>query len=431
MHPQLIEDGFKKLESSLCDFVAKKPALDFIFALLITFYIYLSYNIWSQPLENGNPLLFAQDRFWAIVAIAPFAFLSFYVSSKIQTALLVITVTASWILPLYKMESLTWFAAIPLLFLAVISLLFRISFTSSLARSMRAFMILLLFLVSFWGISKAPQFSGDAKIFMYFVFLHAEILAVIFFLRSLQSRKPQTQQIWNPLQLVGPLPWPESNTVTREEARVLRARGWLEIFRGQLTFMFIVLMFRYIPVYDNWNGRLVSYLGFIFAVSGGMAVISGFQHIFGFAVPPASNFIFFAKSPLEIWQRGSTYMARFLFETLFFPLWKRTRTFAIPTIVVGLVVFFHLFFFHDLVLRSLLVKLSPHLPIAKPQIENYLWQPLIWSGLWLVWILIFEWGLKKTPLRQWVWILIALTHLGSSQILWLSQWLLLALQTSA
>lgn len=381
-----------------------------------------TYPLWNTQMPGWSRFFIIQDRYWGgIVLFAGFV-LSLLIPTRFNSYLFPLLALATWVIPCAILHIYRPYALAPVVFLAFNAFVLMRSRPSTLHRLMSAGAVLVSFAILIWGLGADAAASKDYNLFRLFWTMHLEILAIYFFATSLSTGAVSTIVTLNPVQLFFPLPWPRSLALTKDKhrLRVLRTSGFIRLFLSEVTIVALFYVLPLLPSGQNISASLWHYLSFLLFVSAGLGTVTGFLRAFGYETKDATYFMILAKSPLELWQRGSTYMAEFLFQNVFFPTWKISRNTWIAGSVLISAIFFHLYFFHEYFLRELLRWMEPSLPIPPSSWEQAFLVPMLWMFCWLMWIALFALVTKyfKFLKSDWgAWIAVLLTHLGSSQMM--------------
>jgi hypothetical protein len=187
---------------------------------------------------------------------------------------------------------------------------------------------------------------------------------------------------------------------------------------AQSIFLIQILYYRGLKI-GQQPEPYMQYLLFIFFIVAMMKSVTGLLWIYGINSMSATHFLVLAKSPLEVWQRGSVFIADFLFNKIYLPVWRRFRNLWLSSILVIVAIFVHLFVFHEVLIKTILRFQFGDVYFSIISFSE-IFQWLIWALVWLVWIGIFSVFLKLTQAwhqnRLFLWLLVLLTHLGSSAI---------------
>jgi hypothetical protein len=400
------------------------PFVFFILYLVASFAIY--HNLLNLSLPAWGRFFIFQDRYWASVVLVGGAFLFRLLSLRLRGKFLFLSflLIASWFIPLYKLGALGSAALYPLLFIG--ACLFILQFLQNKMLCISSFIGFYLLLN--WGLYESAVRTHNGKILQYFSVLHLDVILLYFINRLFAGKDLNRLFDLNPLQLFAPLPIPRDSQVleSKSRSRLYFVKGAFQIIQSQLL-LALVFKFSSLEFIKISENPLIHYFVFIFTVICGMKMMTGILWMFGFQVPVASYFLLLAKSPLEIWQRGSTYLAKFTFDNIYFPLWKKYRRNPISIAVTVLFVFLHLFFFHEVFLKSVMEQFNPNL-LPFHFDTHLLLQQIIWLLVWLTWILLFpkiKQGVQNLlGENRGAWVLILLTHTTCALIIPLTFYLM-------
>jgi hypothetical protein len=428
MTPQKLEAQFLKIERSLILRLSQISWSVNSGLVLGTLCLFLVFPLWSTPQPEWSRFYLAQDRFWGAVALFYGFYFSLLVPHRWKSWCYLFLMCTAWLVPLFILQIARPVIIAPIIF--VIASTFWVSIYRRRAIQANAkvnkflFSLIVIggFVLVLWLLGQDAAKTQDHRLFRYFWTLHLELL-VLFFLGNLFSTKTTPlENSLNPLQLLAPFPWPESIRLAQEPRQLyeLRVAGLLQLIRTNFTFALLMLVLKWLPKSAGPWTSFTHYVSYLLFISAALGTVSGFIKLFGYQAPDLTYFLFLAKSPLEIWQRGSTYMAKFLFQFVYLPSWKFTRRTWVAALAVLLAVFVHLHLFHDLFLREVVRWLTPELPVAATSWAVTFGTPLVWSLIWVIWIGIFQVLRRIIPFLHsdsGAWVAILLTHLGSSQIM--------------
>lgn len=424
MSPLDFEFEWKKKEEQIASFFDQNKFSILFFLLVFLVFTFASRTLWTSsnyPLWTN--LFIIQDRYWASLILISLAFVAYHIPKKYHPSFLFFSMAVSWLLPIYYLHSLRWASALPILYIA---------FNSFINKKLPGHRLVSLFInfTSFFGVllglAADSIHSHDFKMLQYYSILHTEFLFLFFVQLNFQNDR-NLALCFSPTHLYAPLPIPEESFAQafnrsksgQNEKKSLFVRGALQLVQSQLIFVAIFLIARSNFLASAENSFLHYYF-FLFLIVGAMKVVTGLLWLYGFKTPSASYFLFLAKSPLETWQRGSVFVAKFIFSSIYLPIWKIFRKSLIASGVVVTFIAFHVFLFHELVLRSLLSWFFPALQLPVQNLQA-LTQQSIWLGLWVLWIIFFQFFISPRPFFRTKsigpWLLILLTQIGNMNII--------------
>lgn len=416
--PKNFEIRWTQFEDTFAESLTKKNWAKPVLFFLTVVMAYLTFDFWTQSsFPQWSRFNLIQDRLWATYVLIFLSFLPLVIRQlRGSVPFLFIVVSTSWLFPAYKINSLSSNGFLPIVYLVMCSFIVNRSFWN---RWLRAFLVLVLFLALVSLLTNNAIDSANGKLLIYFSNLHLDFL-LLYYIGAIFNQKSFSNQMhFNPLQLVSPLPLPENSQSLKNEGYELQfTKGILGIFWAQIIFLSLILVLQQPSVFETQN-PLIYYFLFIATVIGAMKMASSLLWIYGFKTLPATYFLLLAKSPIEVWQRGSTFVADFLFNKIYLPIWKRTRSMPLASILVVIAVIFHVFFFHEILVKTLLrFQFGNMLFGSFGMAEAIQWG--LWVAAWSTWIFVFWVFAKLTkPLHHYSifqWLLIALTHLGSAMI---------------
>lgn len=416
-----LEQKLKNLENKVAGFLAAKKWFlpgAFLFSLLFS---WLSFPFWSQAMPAWSRFFIAQDRVYGIFTLLAGFFISMVLPRNWRPAFHLLILLAAWLIPCFFLKVFRPIVLGPIAYLVLNALLLRRPRLGRPAKLLNALFVLGTFAVLIGALGWDAEISRDYRFFRFFWTLHLEILTLFFLAQSFQSGALPFSISLNPLQLLAPMTWPTEMKFESDKGKqkYLRALGFFQLLVAQVIFWILLIVVSRLPTTFTPVNSILHYTVFVFFVMAALGVVSAFVHLFGYQAPDATYFMILAKSPLEIWQRGSTYTAQFFFRNIYFPVWVRSRQTWLATSVLVLAIFFNLYLFHDFFLRELLRRVAPTLPVMVGTTAQTFVLPALWMLSWLIWILAFYFMTRVFAFLRtgWgLWIAILLTHLGSSQM---------------
>lgn len=424
MSPIDIEKKITKFENDLITKLSASGYSVFFVTLVLLSSLYLILPVWTKnPFPEWSRFFIAQDRIWALTSLLSGAYLFHFTKDSFKPLVAALSIACSWIIPIYLLGSFRLEALAPLIYIALNTLLlykykrFKIP---SLIISVFMFLVLILFL------GYDVILNKDGKIFQYFSILHLEVI-IFFYINMIFSTNNSYLFYLNPLLLFSPLPIPDESSivVNKNEKKFYLLKGLLFIAEAQVLLLIIIFIFNFLDFKIPPSIPVQFYL-FIIFISAGMKICSGLLWMYGIKSPATSHFLLLAKSPLETWQKGSVFFAKFIFSKIYLPLWIRMRSHILSTTFSISFILFHLYLFHEVILGNLLVWLFPSLNFMSSSIAS-LKQQALWVILWILWILFFEFTLSKIDLLKKSslghWLLVFITHLGNMSIIPLTLYL--------
>lgn len=435
LSPVELERKILSVEKSLSQWLSNRREFLLVAFLISAAFTRFVYPLWTRPMPNWSRFFLAQDRLFAVLTLLAGVFVSVWMRKSWRKWFYPLLMITAWLVPCFILKVERPIVAAPILFIFLATGLLRLSVSSTAAKSARGLCIAVVFLTLVWLLGLDAETSKSYQLFRYFWTLHLEMLLLFFVAANFRRQTPAAAINLNPLQLVAPLPWPEEMVLENNDRdlRELRASGFLQLLYAQIVFVGLMFLLPQVSAPPVDGNNPLHYLIFLVFVSAVFSTVTGFLRLFGYRAPDATYFVMLAKSPWEIWQRGSTYMARFFFRNIYFAIWSRTRQVWLATSILVLAIYVNLYLFHELFLRELLRWLSPSLPIGAGTSQQIYLLPLLWMLSWLAWMAVF-YGLQKVFrfLRSdyGAWLAILITHLGSSQMFWVARNLARALGTS-
>lgn len=418
MSPNQFEFKWKNFEDKISNYFVQSNLRFLIFLAALTCLSYLLFPLWQlSEYPVWSRLNLAQDRYWASLTIIVGSLFFIFIPAKITNIYLILILCLSWLIPVYLLDSLRISSLLPILYILINSMLI-FKFKEYKKSLLVICTFLFLVLVVLFGLD--VEVSKKGKLFQYFSLIHFEML-FFYFIQTVYQKNFNFIFNFNPLQLYSPVPIPaESEFLQNKQLKkTYFIKGFIEIAQSMLLFGCIFISLR-IEYFKKLDSILIQYVIFLFFVIAVMKSLHGILWIFGFKTPSATHFVLLAKSPLETWQRGSTFIAKFVFNAIYFPLWKifRNQFFAFAGVLVF--VFFHLFILHDIFLKNILILFFPTFQTIPTNIHQ-LSQQFIWFLVWFLWIIVFMFTFQKIEFFKksltGQWLLIVLTHIGNMLIM--------------
>lgn len=370
MTPTQFESKWQTTEDRITNYLAQSPFIFFLFLTIIAISAYALLPLWQFPNYPGWARLnLVQDRYWASLIIITGSLLYYFLPKKWMNLYLVFILCLSWFIPVYILDSLRVSSIFPVLFLLLNSLSI---FYFKKYKKLLLFFCVFQFIALNLLLGLDVELNKKGKLFQYFSLIHFEML-FFYFIQTIYQEKTNFAFNLNPLQLYAPIPIPRESEFIQNNSSLKKnyfIKGFLEIAQSFAIFCLLFVFIKKDILKQN-HSIIIPYIVFLFFVIAAMKSIHGILWVFGFKTPSATHFIFLAKSPLETWQKGSTFIAKFIFNIIYFPLWKRFRNQAIATFGVLAFVFFHLFLLHDFFLKKLFILFFLHSKPFPQQLINY------------------------------------------------------------
>lgn len=415
--PKKFEDAWILHESNLVENLSKKKWNKPLLFFLTAIFSYFVHDLWTQnTFPQWSRFYLVQDKLWASYALIFLSFVPLFIPKFRSSAIfLLCAVSASWLYPIYKLGLISANSILPIFYLLVCALICRLQKLNSWIKFS---IVVLLFLGLVSTMTKNAIAAGNGKLLLYFSNIHLDLI-LLYFVGVIFSQKSWPIAFhFNPLQLLAPNPLPETSQVASSpDYEKQFTKGILNILVAQIIFVLIIFALTTESIAQTTN-PLVYYILFVATVIGAMKMASALLWIYGFKTISATYFLVLAKSPIEIWQRGAVFIADFLFNQVYLPLWKRFRSSAVASAALVVAVLVHVFMFRELLVKSLLRWQFGEFFGSFGKAEAVQWG--LWVLVWLAWIGIFSFITKLTKSFHkypgFQWLLIVLTHLGSALI---------------
>ncbi len=422
--PNELEISWQKNELKIVDYLSKlswiKPLL-LVASLLVGI---ATFDLWTKSeFPNWSRFYIAQDRAWATYILIGLSFLPlFFKQLRYSFVFFLFAVSFSWLYPISRISSTTLYSFLPILFLVASALVTNSNlFPKLVSRWLKLLIILLLFLGMVCALTFESLRSQSNKIILYFSNLHLDLLFV-YFVGAIFSEKYTSLFLhFNPLQLFSPFPLPVKTEKADSDLNYTKLfiRGILQCLQAQLIFIALIVCYQSFYIKTTAN-PIVHYFLFVSFIVAAMKSVSAVLWMYGIDSRSAGYFLLLAKSPIEAWQRGSVFLADFLFNKIYLPIWRKFRNVWLASGIIVFAILFHTFFFHEFLVKAVLRLLFGNENFGEFSFKSVRQQAL-WVFAWLVWISFFyafqkltsQW--HKSKLFQWA--LILITHTGSAFII--------------
>jgi hypothetical protein len=153
----------------------------------------------------------------------------------------------------------------------------------------------------------------------------------------------ETLYAFNPMNGFRGVLWPYDFAWEEDQRR--RIKVW---WNGYCNFLlgYLVLLFRLwlekdvlVSARQTETVRISGHILTILSDIGALNLVSGTVRMFGYSVRDATNFVFLARTPADIWRRSSTYNYLFVLRCVYMPLMRVWRNFFIISFISFLVFF--------------------------------------------------------------------------------------------
>lgn len=429
MTPQGIEAQYTRAENWLLNAIGRRrfPGLEMVVLALYGAVFFLWFQpLWQKGYVSWGRAFLVQDRALLMPLLLGLTLVSLYLRPQFQTVVLFLSTCVIWVYGCYEWIGFSFSMLVWPVLLGTAYLGGQFSLGRGRARQLIAaiFFIALFFVMAFL-LGWEAQKLGKISILRFFWLIHPELfLAFVLTAYFGYRNRAALPQFLNPVNVVAPTIWPESSLRSLES--FVKVRLWWQGFFNILLAQF--LFFVYFQILDlsvrygvppGVPLSLIQYASFLIVIIAAMNTTAGAARMFGYKVPDATFFLVLAKSPLEVWQRASTYLYQFILNFIFLPLYRKTRSYAVTGLFCFIAIVTHMFLFHDLVVRGFYKLVLPVFPAPQVDVAKVFLTAFSYAGIWLVFILIgtFFWGRRVRLFPWWgQWVCIGLTHLGASSI---------------
>jgi hypothetical protein len=162
----------------------------------------------------------------------------------------------------------------------------------------------------------------------------------------------------------------------------------------------LVRNYQHLSSHSFWIDSPLQYLEFLLAVIAGFNIAVGITRMYGVPAADITRFPFLARTPLEIWKRGSSYVYDFILRFVFLPAYRSTRSIFATSLICLLVVVMHLFLFHEILIRKFYQLALPALSAPQVDPRVVLIFAFSYAFVWYVLIVIFDLLWRKVLARK-------------------------------
>lgn len=394
--------------------------------LLGAFYHYIVFPLAMTPSPFGVRIDLFLDRRILYTSLCSGALFFYYFPTSWFGVLRYLTLTFSWVLACYWIMEPGWsMTAVPLCALGGYILL-RYSQKSRFLALAGAPLFILFFLAVGYLLAHEAATNNNNQILKLFWILHPQmyLLFVVYWVLAVNLPKKEdfafvpTNFAWSTL-------WPEETTfcLDKVEQKKLWWKGFWNCYTGAILFAIAFLEKNLLASLhvQGFGAILGHYTYFILFLVASFSQLVGMSRLFGVNCPDPTYFMVLAKTPMETWQRGSTYTYRFFFRHIYLPLYRLFRNYALAVLASFVLVITHMMLFQEIFIRSFYAVLVPELRAPPLNLLSNLLYSASWSGLWLVLIIVGAslWSnlLKRYPHPIFQWVSIVANHLLIAMIL--------------
>ncbi len=223
--------------------------------------------------------------------------------------------------------------------------------------------------------------------------------------------------IAHPMNALRGWPWPKS--AIDDDMTAGRRTWWNGYFNVLLGYSLFALVGGLIVHFESsYSNLFFNYLVHVLVDVGTLNVIAGGARLFGFNFPDATYFSFFAKSPGELWRRGSVYNFKFNQEFVFWPAIRFFKSYY-PALFIA----FSMFYLNSLTFESMLTLSGSRANTNQLQFHLESGRAIVFSLHFLLICLPGKiWSFRRFELsdahRQWLSVIA--THVCSLVILFLA-----------
>jgi hypothetical protein len=153
----------------------------------------------------------------------------------------------------------------------------------------------------------------------------------------------ETMYAFNPMNGFRGVLWPYDFgwEEERQERQKIWWNGYCNILLGYLILLFRIWLEKG-PLESFRNTETLRVSGHLLTILsdvGALNLVSGTARLFGYGVRDATNFVFLARTPADIWRRSSTYNYLFVLRCVYMPLFRFSKNVFIISFISFLVFF--------------------------------------------------------------------------------------------
>ena len=426
--PIVVEKKFVELEEKLLlqmGNITAKWAPSLAILLLGALYHFIVFPLALTPSPFGVRIDLFLDRKILYSALCTGALLFYYFPTSWFGILRYLTLTFSWVFACYWIMEPGWsMTAIPLCALGGYVLL-RYSQKSRFLAITGAPLFIVFFLAIGYLLAHEAATKNNSQVLKLFWILHPQmyLLFVVYWVLAVNLPAKEdfafvpTNFAWSTL-------WPEETTFCLEkvEQKKLWWKGIWNCYTGAFLFAIAFLEKNLLASLhaQGFAATLGHYTYFILFLIASFSQVVGMSRLFGVNCPDPTYFMILAKTPMETWQRGSTYLYRFFFRHIYLPLYRLFRNYTLAVLVSFVLVIIHMMLFQEIFIRSFYALLVPELRAPPLNLLSSLLFSTSWAGLWLILIIIGAtlWSnlLRRYPRPIFQWASIVINHFLISMI---------------
>ncbi len=289
----------------------------------------------------------------------------------------------------------------------------------------RSLILIISFFAVGYALAKEASSKNNNEILRLFWTIHPQfyLLFVISWLFSAIKKQDLLLSI-HPMNLTWGTLWPQESSLVLTSKEVWE-QWWQGLYNCMLgTFLFFLVFGLKLLAKDvRIDGHLLVgfyYVYFIIYLVASFNLYIGFSRMLRIRCPDPTHFLIFAKTPMEVWQRGSTYLYRFFLRFIYLPIYRKVKNYFITILVCLVLIISHMFLFHDIVVRNLYAFLVPELNAPNVPVLPVVIFSFSWALLWFTWIFIGSTVWRKILLKfhspALSWLSVLATHIVAASI---------------
>ncbi|MBK7889362.1 MAG: hypothetical protein IPJ84_00475 [Bdellovibrionales bacterium] len=423
MAPEHIEKSVDLLFEKMAFLLSKSTEVGRLLAL--GFLVYVVYVLapiqWTQNYPQWSRLYLVTDRYWLTLLIG----FASYFYRWLPRAWLHATVTVgAWAASSALIGvSSPWILAYPFYILVGFGLLKCLdAHRTSLRRWAVSIALIGGFLVCMYAAGIVGT-TVSAKYFQLFWTVHPEyaLITLLFYCWSMPELKHAGDNpaplILVPANISYPLPLPARSQIERTDIKKIIVLWW----RGLLNVVVALGLFSLCLIVGNRElpaspgiAAVYQYFYFLIFISASMNFLTGLIRMYGVDAPPASRYVAFANSPLDVWRRGASHIYSMVLQFVFIPVMRRSRSTLVTAAACVIFISFQMFFFHEIGVRAFYSFIFPQFGTASHYVKAALLYTAAFALGWL--LLVIAWQVtierRKGSLvgPAGVWLRIVLNH---------------------
>jgi hypothetical protein len=425
LSPQDVESYFVLQEKRVIKFFSSLPRSWFpplAMGIMGAIYYFIIYPMAADYSPLQLNLRAYNERRWMFFPIGLMGLLYPYISSRLLLPLNILFVFTTWFLVCFINQSQSVLAYLSFPTLMILSLfLLRFDLFKWVTRWIKILMIILIFIsVGYYLAINALKTQNSGVLSLFWIVHPQFYLLFLFSWIMIKKTGPSTWLSISPINLTWGTLWPEETTLligSKEDRWKNWNHGLYNCLVGSFFYL-IVFGSKVLVKNASWNEIYLTsyyYIYFLLFIVGTFNMFIGLARMIGIHCPDPTNFLLLAKSPLEVWQRGSVYLYKFFLRYIFIPLYRNLKNYLLTMLISLLLVITHMFLFHDIFVVKLFMLMIPEMKAPGFSFFPTLLFSVSWGAIWFIWIIlaatVWQKHLVKASSPFLVWLSILLNHI--------------------